>query len=135
MTELDLKQAKAHERLSFLNHLRDLFPKGLQLAVMVTGVLSLAGVIGECWVLSKLYDVDAIREQSIKERRQSAAELHQLKMEVDSALSNNNRNTHTLDQVSLKMAQAELRGVINKSSMDTLKYYQKQILHKLNLKP
>lgn len=86
MTELDLKQAKAHERIHFLNRLRDLFPRGLQLAVMITAVLSFAGVIGECWVLSKLYDVDAIREQSIKERRQSALELHIVKMQVDSAL-------------------------------------------------
>lgn len=121
MTDTEYNAAAAKKRLTFLDYLADSLPKGTKLGLLINGILSIVIVVGLILVFSKQLASETIRDQSIKERRQMAAELHALKLEVDSALSNNNRNTHTLDEVLLKLTQAELRGLQNKSSMDTIK--------------
>lgn len=121
MTQTEYNAAVAKKRLTFLEYLADSLPKGTKLGLLVNGILSIIILIGLILVFSKQLAQEAVRDQAIKERRQMAAELHSLKLEVDSALSNNNRNTHTLDEVLLKLTQAELRGLQNKSSMDTIK--------------
>ena len=127
MTDLDVKQVEIHKRITFLNYLKDSFPKGINLALIIIGAISLTGTIGEIWIVSKLLEMEVVRDQVIKERKASFQEMHQLKMGVDSALHNNNQNTITLGEIKLYLKNQEIRGLQNRIALDSI---QSILVHK-----